>query len=273
MGILNVTPDSFSEQGTYFDRRAAIARGLEIEREGGDILDIGGESTRPGALRVDEHEEMDRTIPVIESLLRKGLRIPISIDTTKASVAERALQAGTEIVNDTSGLRHDARLASVVARHRAALILMHMRGKPSTMQQLPTLRKIMPAIRAGLAASLRRALLAGVEKRRIIVDPGIGFGKSREQNFEIMRSLGSLANLGCPILVGPSRKSFIRGTIEEAGLKGRLKTPKGEAVSEGLLFGTAAAVAAAILNGAHIVRVHDVREMVVVARMADQMSG
>ena len=273
MGVLNVTPDSFSEQGVYFDRRAAVARGIEIEREGADILDIGGESTRPGASAVDEREEMDRTIPVIEALRRKGLRIPISIDTTKASVAERALKAGAEMVNDASGLRFDPSLASVAARHRAGLVLMHMRGTPRTMQQLPTVKNIMPAIRQGLAASLRRALRAGVEKRRIVLDPGIGFGKSVEQNFEILRSLPRLASLDCPILVGPSRKSFIRRTLEELHLNAVLKIRKGESVSDGLLFGTAAAVAAAILNGAHIVRVHDGREMTLVARIADQIRG
>jgi dihydropteroate synthase len=271
MGVLNITPDSFFEQGIYFDRRAAIARGIEIEREGADILDIGGESTRPGASAVDEREEMDRTIPVIEALRRKGLRIPISIDTTKASVAERALKAGAEMVNDASGLRFDPSLASVAARHRAGLVLMHMRGTPRTMQQLPSVKNIIPVVRQGLAASLRRALRAGVEKRRIVLDPGIGFGKSVEQNFEILRSLPRLASLGYPVLVGPSRKSFIRRTFEELHLNAALKKKKGESVSEGLLFGTAAAVAAAILNGAHIVRVHDVREMVVVARIADRM--
>ena len=273
MGVLNVTPDSFSEQGSYFDRRAAIARGIEIEREGADLLDIGGESTRPGAQQVDEREEIDRTIPVIEALRRKGLRIPISIDTMKASVAERALQAGAEIVNDPSGLRFDPELAAVATRHRAGLVLMHMRGTPLTMQKLPAVKKIIPAVRNGLAASLQGALRAGVEKRRIILDPGIGFGKSVEQNFEILRNLPRLASLGCPILLGPSRKSFIRRTLEEGNLSAALNKKKGETVSEGLLFGTAAAVAAAILNGAHIVRVHDVREMVVVVRIADQVFG
>ena len=273
MGILNVTPDSFSEQGRYFDRRAAIARGLEMEREGADLLDIGGESTRPGAQPVDEQEEMDRTIPVIEALRRKGLRIPISIDTYKASVAERALQAGAEIVNDISGLRYDPRLATVVAIHRAALILMHLHGEPRTMQKLPAVKKIIPAIRAGLAVSIRRAQRAGVGKRRIVIDPGIGFGKTVEQNFEILRKLGTLASLGYPILAGPSRKSFLRRMLEELSLKDRLKRKSGQEVSDGLLFGTAAAVAAAILNGAHIVRVHDVREMVVVARICDEVLG
>ena len=266
MGILNVTPDSFSEQGAYFDRRAAIARGLQMEREGADLLDIGGESTRPGAQPVEEQEELDRTIPVIEALRRRGLRIPISIDTYKAGVAERALQAGAEIVNDVSGLRYDMRLAAVAAKHKAGLVLMHLRGTPRTMQQLPPVRNIIPAIRQGLSASVRRALGAGVRKRQIVLDPGLGFGKSFDQNFEILQELHRLSSLGYPILVGPSRKAFIKHTV--SGLHSRA-APMRERVPQDLLFGTAATVAAAILNGAHIVRVHDVREMVAVVRIAD----
>ena len=206
MGILNVTPDSFSERGRYFDRKAAIARGLEIEREGADILDIGGESTRPGALPVDEEEELDRTIPVIEALRKKGLRIPISIDTYKARVAERALAASAEIVNDISGLRYDDSLAAVIRRYRAGVVLMHLRGTPRTMQQMPPVRDIVSAVRRGLAASLRRALRAGIRRQQIVLDPGIGFGKKSEQNFELLAKLSRFATLGYPILVGPSRK-------------------------------------------------------------------
>jgi len=261
MGILNVTPDSFSEHGAYFDRRAAIARGLEIEREGADILDIGGESTRPGAQPVSEQVEMDRVLPVIEALRRKGLGIPISIDTYKAKVAERALQAGAEIVNDISGLRHDAALASVVANYRAGLVLMHLRGTPLTMQHLPAVRQIMPTINRGIAVSLRRALRAGVGKRQIVIDPGIGFGKSYDQNFEILRGLTRLGSLGYPVLVGPSRKSFLRAALAEGE----------EFNSDQLLMANAAVVTAAILNGAHIVRVHDVRKMVTVAQVADRL--
>jgi len=266
MGILNVTPDSFSERGAYFDRRAAIARGLEIEREGADILDVGGESTRPGAMPVDENEEMDRVLPVIEILRRKGLGIPISIDTYKANVAERALQAGAEIVNDVSGLRYDAAVASVVANHGAGLVLMHLRGTPLTMQRLPAVQHIIPTIRRGIAVSLRRALRAGVGKRQIVIDPGIGFGKSYDQNFEILRSLSGLSSVGYPILVGPSRKSFLRAAIAA------IANHK-ESFSDQLLMGNAAAVTTAILNGAHIVRVHDVREMVAVVRVADRLLG
>jgi len=266
---------------------------LEIERQGADLLDIGGESTRPGAKPVEEQEEMDRTIPVIEALRRKGLRIPISIDTYRASVAERALAAGAEMVNDISGLRYDRGLAAVVARHRAALVLMHLRGTPLSMQQLPPVRNIIPAIRRGLSASLSRALRAGVRKQQIVLDPGIGFGKSGKQNFEILRELSRLGSLGCPLLVGPSRKSFLQRVFSDASNRaaaGRKrpidsirKRPVSkrrnqmgkdrEYVPEELLFGTAAAVTAAILNGAHIVRVHDVLEMAAVARIADEMCG
>ena len=278
MGILNVTPDSFSEGGTYFDRKAAIARGLEIEREGADMLDIGGESTRPGAFPVEPEEELDRTIPVIETLRRKGLRIPISIDTYKAQVAERAIRAGAEIVNDVSGLRFDAALGEVVARSRAAIVLMHMRGTPRTMQELPSARKPVSVVRRGLAESLRRALRAGIRKRRIALDPGIGFGKTAAQNFEIINGLRRLAALGYPILVGPSRKSFIRAaTVSERSLAGskEKRSVSGKegsrSVPEELLFGTAAAVTAAILHGAHIVRVHDVRQMAPVVQVADRL--
>ena len=277
MGVLNVTPDSFSEQGIYFDRRAAVARGLEIEREGADLLDIGGESTRPGAQPVEAAEELDRTIPVIEALRRKGLRIPISIDTTKTAVADRALGAGAEIVNDVSGLRFDPALAQVVRDHQAALVLMHLRGTPRTMQNLPPVKNLLPGIRRGLSASIRRALEAGIKKRQIVIDPGIGFGKDAGQNFEILKGLPSLIPLGYPILVGPSRKSFLRwalsgqsAPLSKAKRFSRSKEAE-DGVPEDLLFGTAAAVTAAILNGAHIVRVHDVRQMVKVARIADQL--
>ena len=272
MGILNVTPDSFSERGLYFDSKTAITRGLEMEREGADILDIGGESTRPGAAPVAEEEELDRTIPVIETLRRKGLKIPISIDTYKSAVAEGALKAGAEIVNDVSGLRYDERMARVVAKHRAGIVLMHLRGTPRTMQQLPPVRHIVPAIQQGLAASLRRALSAGISKRRIVLDPGIGFGKTIEQNFEILsKGLWSIARMGYPILVGPSRKSFIRRTLEEALAARPSKGKKLEVSPEEMLHGTAAAVTIAVLNGAHIVRVHDVRQMLPAARLADRL--
>lgn len=276
MGILNVTPDSFSEQGRYFDRKAAIARGLEMEREGADILDIGGESTRPGALPVAAEEELDRTIPVLETLRKKGLRIPISIDTYKAPVAERALQAGAEIVNDISSLRFDAGMAEVVRKYRAGVVLMHLRGTPRTMQQMPPVQQIIPAVRRGLWGSLRRAVRAGIGKNHIVLDPGIGFGKTAAQNYEILNGLSRFASLGYPILVGPSRKSFLRGILANLPAKSPARKPSRigsphAVTAEELLFGSSAAVTAAILNGAHIVRVHDVRQMVPVARIADQL--
>jgi dihydropteroate synthase len=270
MGILNVTPDSFSEKGRYFDRRAAIAWGLQMERDGADILDIGGESTRPGAAAVAEEEELDRTIPVIEALRRKGLRIPISIDTYKATVAARAIRAGAEIVNDISGLRYDEEMAKVVHRDRAAVVLMHLRGTPQTMQQIPPVRNIVGSVRSGLAASLRRALAAGIGRRQIVLDPGIGFGKSLEQNFELVRALPRLARLGYPLLLGPSRKSFIRRTVEDLPESEVPTRGKPMGVPEKVLFGSAAAVTACVLNGAHIVRVHDLRQMVPVVRLADR---
>ncbi|HWP85392.1 MAG TPA: dihydropteroate synthase [Terriglobia bacterium] len=271
MGILNVTPDSFSEQGRYFDRKAAIARGLEMEREGADLLDIGGESTRPGAAPVPEEEELDRTLPVIETLRRKGLQIPISIDTYKSAVARRALRAGAEIVNDISGLRFDPALAQVVSQHAAGIILMHIRGTPQTMQQLPVVRDVVGAVRTGLARSLRRALAAGIGGRQIVLDPGIGFGKTAEQNLELIRKLPRIARLGYPLLLGPSRKSFLRKIVEELhGPDARGNFGSAE-VMEQIVFGTAAAVVAGILNGAHMVRVHDVRQMLPVARLADRL--
>lgn len=272
MGILNVTPDSFADRGAYGDRRAAIERGLEIAREGAGIIDIGGESTRPGADPVPAEEELSRVIPVIESLRRKGLRIPISIDTYKAVVAERAIRAGARVINDISGLRFDAAMAGVARRHRAGLILMHIRGTPKTMQLLPPVRDIVSTVRRGLRWSVRQALAAGVPARQIALDPGIGFSKTVEQNFELIAALPRLARLGYPLLVGPSRKSFIRRTLE--GRVGRNHDgPAARPADDGeVRFGTAAVVAACILNGARIVRVHDVREMAAVAALAGRMA-
>ena len=270
MGILNVTPDSFSERGTYFDRKAAIARALEIEREGADILDIGGESTRPGAEPVPAEEELDRVIPVVEALRRKKFTIPISIDTYKAQVAARALAAGAEIVNDISGLRYDPELAAAARKFRAGIILMHLRGTPGTMQQLPPVKRILPAIISGLRLSLRRAVEARIPQHRIVIDPGIGFGKTAGQNYEVLAGLPQLARMGYPLLAGPSRKSFIRKTVaaSAAGTAGL----RMEALQDAVVLGTAAAVTAAILGGAHIVRVHDVRQMLPVIRVADQLA-
>lgn len=264
MGVLNITPDSFSDGGRYLDSSAAIARGLQIERDGADILDVGGESTRPGAAPVSTEEELRRILPVIE-VLRGKLRIPISVDTRNADVAKVAMAAGAEIINDVSGLRADPRLGEVARKSRAAVILMHMRGTPQTMQRGPFARDVMRDVLSGLRDSLSRAKRAGISKNRILLDPGIGFGKSHDQNFEILARLPELARLGCPVAIGTSRKAFLGKSMAKLG--------EPAASPEGRLLGTAATVTASILGGAHIVRVHDVAEMVRVARVADSIAN
>jgi dihydropteroate synthase len=259
MGVLNVTPDSFSDGGKFFSLTDAVDGALAIERAGADILDIGGESTRPGSSETAAAEELARILPVIEAL-RGRLKIPISIDTRKATVAEIALGAGAEIVNDISGLKHDAELAEVAARHSAPIILMHMRGTPRTMQKAGFARDVMNDVIAGLRESVAHARKAGIAKSQIVLDPGIGFGKSYSQNYELIAKLPELARLNYPLLVGTSRKGFIGATLCREGK--RLS-------AEGRTWGTAATVAASILNGAHIVRVHDVGEMVQVVRVTD----
>ena len=255
MGVLNVTPDSFSDGGRYLNPDAAVVRALEIQADGADILDIGGESTRPGSKRISADEELRRILPVLEDL-RGQLKIPISVDTTKAEVAEAAAGAGAEIVNDGTALRGDPRLAEVARRRKLALILMHMRGEPRSMQKGPFARDVMRDVTSGLRAAVARARRAGIEKTQIILDPGIGFGKSYAQNFELLARLPELARLGFPLLVGTSRKAFIGQALGGA--------PESERA-----WGTAATVTASILGGAHIVRVHDVAEMAQVARIAD----
>jgi len=257
MGVLNVTPDSFSDGGLYLDADAAAARALEIEREGADILDIGAESTRPSSQGVSAEEELRRVLPVLERL-RGRLRIPISVDTSKSEVAEAAAIAGAEILNDVAALRHDPLLAEVACRRKLALILMHMRGEPRTMQRQPFARNVLRDVCAGLRRAVTLARRAGIPARRILLDPGLGFGKSYAQNFELMSRLPELLKLGFPLLVGPSRKSFVGRAL-------------GGVPENSRAWGTAAAVAACILGGAHIVRVHDVAPMVQVARVADQL--
>ncbi|MGA8013525.1 MAG: dihydropteroate synthase, partial [Candidatus Acidiferrales bacterium] len=233
----------------------AVARALEIERAGADILDIGGESTRPGSQGISAAEEMRRIIPVLEKL-RGRLRIPISVDTSKSEVAEAAAYQGAEILNDVTALRADPRLADIARRRKLPLILMRMRGDPQTMQKKPFARNVLRDVSAGLRHAVAIARRAGVAKSQIVLDPGIGFGKSAEQNFVLLQKLPELARLGFPLLVGVSRKGFIGRAL--GGV------PEGERA-----WGTAAAVAASILGGAHIVRVHDVAEMVQVARVTD----
>lgn len=261
MGVLNVTPDSFSDGGKFLNVKRAVRAALAMQAEGADILDIGAESTRPGSLGISAKEELRRLLPVVEAL-RDKLKIPISIDTQKAEVAEAALGAGGEMLNDISGLRNDARLAEVAAARRVPLILMHMRGTPATMQKGPFAKDVMRDVRGGLRWSVATARRAGVAKSQIILDPGIGFGKSFAQNYELLRKLPELAKLGYPLLVGTSRKGFLGKTLARDG--------KPAAVGE-RIWGTAATVTASILRGAHIVRVHDVKEMAQVARVADAL--
>jgi dihydropteroate synthase len=259
MGVLNVTPDSFSDGGKFLQPERAIEHAFAIERAGADLLDIGGESTRPGSAETSASEELDRILPVLEAL-RGRLKIPISVDTRRASVADLAIRAGAELVNDVSGLRSDPRIAEVAARQRLPLILMHMRGEPRTMQAGPFARDVVKDVLQGLRTSAETARKAGVAKSQIVLDPGIGFGKSFVQNYELLQKLPQLAKLGYPLLVGTSRKGFLGATLARDGKP----VPPEERI-----WGTAATVTASILNGAQIVRVHDVEEMVKVARVAD----
>lgn len=256
MGVLNVTPDSFSDGGKFFEPILAIEQALAIENAGADILDIGGESTRPGSEGISAEEELARVRPVLKALAGH-IKIPISIDTRKAAVAEAAIAAGAEIVNDVTGLRAEPKLAEVVATHRVPLVLMHMRGEPRTMQKAPFARDVVTDVLNGLRRSIAVACRAGVAKAQIVVDPGIGFGKSFRQNYELIARLPELRKLGCAVLIGTSRKGFLGNTLG--------KEP------DERIWGTAATVAASILAGAHIVRVHDVAEMVQVARVSDNI--
>ena len=259
MGVLNVTPDSFSDGGKFFDPVSAIEHALEMERAGADLLDIGGESTQPGSRGTPAQTELARVLPVLEGL-RGVLNIPISIDTRKADVAEAAIAAGAQIINDVSGLKHDPRLGEVAARHGVPVIVMHMRGEPATMQKGPFARDVVKDVARGLRESIAKTRKAGVAKSQIIVDPGIGFGKSFQQNYELLQKLPVLAKLGYPLMVGTSRKGFLGATLAGEGKP---------APPDQRLWATAATVTASILGGAHIVRVHDVAEMVQVARVAD----
>jgi dihydropteroate synthase len=257
MGVLNVTPDSFSDGGRYLEPGPALERAWQIHAEGADILDIGGESTRPGSDGVTAGEELRRILPVLEKLAR-DYPLPISIDTSKAEVAHAALGAGASLVNDITALRNEA-MAREVAAAGAGVVLMNMRGTPRTMQQIPRSPDILMELELWAQEAVARVFASGVSSDKIILDPGIGFGKSVDQNLEIIRNLDRLAGSGFPLMVGTSRKSFI-GAI--------LKNPDGNR-----LWGTGATVAASILAGAHIVRVHDVAPMRDVARVIDALIG
>ena len=255
MGVLNVTPDSFSDGNLYLDRQKAVERGLQMADEGADMIDIGGESTRPGSQSVATRREIARVVPVVESLAGK-LSIPISVDTTKSTVARKTLAAGAEIINDISALSDDNKMTSVVREASAALILMHRRGKPENMQTGNLVYDdLMGEIIAYLRKALQKAVTAGIGRNQMVADPGIGFGKTYEDNCKIINKLEELKVLGLPVLAGTSRKAFIG------------KITGGEPVQR--MEGTAATVAAAIMNGCHIVRVHDVAAMKKVVAMTD----
>ena len=264
MGILNVTPDSFSDGGQFFTLDSAVARAEQMIAEGADIIDVGGESTRPGGEPVSIEEEIERVVPVIEALaVRTGT--PLSVDTTKSEVARAALDAGAAIVNDISALRFDFYVADAVARAGAGLVLMHSRGTPATMHRLPPVADIMEEVTHSLRASINMAERRGVKRDSIVIDPGIGFGKSQEQNLELIAKLDQLIDAfpDYPLLIGTSRKSFIgRILSDENG------TP---APAEDRLHGTMATITAAILHGAHIVRVHDVKAAVETIRVAESI--
>lgn len=258
MGVLNVTPDSFSDGGQFFSFDKAIAHAEQMISEGADIIDVGGESTRPGSEFVSEDEELRRVIPVIERLASS---IPISIDTTKASVARAALQSGAEIVNDISGLRFEPAIADEAARAGAGLILMHSRGTPKTMQQLPRVDDIVSEVIGGLRESIAIAAQRGVARQSIAIDPGLGFGMSGAQNVEVIARLSEIVSefADLPLMIGPSRKSFLGKLLDGA--------PAGRRLS-----GTIASVTASVMNGAHIVRVHDVKATVEAVRVADAIT-
>ncbi|MEW6052321.1 MAG: dihydropteroate synthase [Nitrospirota bacterium] len=255
MGVLNVTPDSFSDGGRYFDESSATAHALRMAREGADVLDIGGESSRPGAEPLPLEEELKRTIPVIARIV-KEISIPISIDTYKAEVAQKALDAGASIVNDISGLRFDPEMARIVARYEVPVVIMHMKGTPRDMQKNPVYDDLIQEILDYLRKGIRTAEESGIAEDRIIIDPGIGFGKTFAHNLQIIHKLHEFTLLGKPVLIGPSKKAFIGKVL-------------GDVPPDERLEGTAAAVAISVMNGASLVRVHEVREMARVVKVAD----
>jgi dihydropteroate synthase len=257
MGVVNVTPDSFADGGQFPDASRAIDSALRMEADGADLIDIGGESTRPGADPLPIDEELSRVVPVLRGVAAR-LKVPVSIDTYKAGVARVALEEGAAIVNDISGLRYDPALAEVVAKRRAGLVLMHTRGRSRDMYQAAKYESLMDEIADELGESVDVAIASGVARDAIVVDPGIGFAKKAEHSFAVLSRLAALSSLDRPILVGPSRKSFLNAAL-------------GDMPPAARLWGTAAAVTAAVLGGAHIVRVHDVAEMAQVVRVADRL--
>ncbi len=257
MGILNITPDSFFDGGRYFDPEAAGARALTLVEEGADILDLGAQSTRPGALPVTEREELERLLPVLKCV-RKAVLVPISIDTVSPEVAKKCLEAGADIINDVSGLKRSGPdMAKAVKEFGAGIVLMHSRGTPETMQTLTEYAEVVPNVMTELRESIRLATDAGIEPERIVVDPGLGFAKTAEQNLEILKKINLFHELGFPVLAGPSQKSFIGQVI---GRETKDRT-----------FGTAACVAACVREGVQILRVHEVGAMRDVVRMTEAL--
>lgn len=262
MGIVNVTPDSFSDGGDFYDTDAAVAQGLKLAADGADILDIGGESTRPYAAAVETDDEIKRVVPVVEKLAAR-VKVPISIDTSKAEVARAALAAGAAIINDIGALRFDPELSQVAAQHDVPVILMHMLGTPRTMQKAPAYDDLIGEIKAFLADAVNKAVKAGIDRAKIIIDPGIGFGKTISHNLRLFQHIKDFFDLNVPVLIGSSRKAFIRNILKaELGHEVDAKAPEVET-------GTQATVSAAILNGAHMVRVHNVKNTLVTARLMD----
>ncbi len=256
MGILNVTPDSFSDGGTFFDPGFAVRQGEQMAAQGADLIDIGGESTRPGAESVPEHEELRRVVPVVRQLARR-VRAALSVDTSKATVAEHAIAVGATIINDVTAMRGSPRMAHVIARTGASVILMHMRGTPKTMQQRPRYHHVVDEITRWLVDAAARAELAGIARERIFIDPGLGFGKTVRHNLALLQHLGQLVDTGFPVVIGPSRKSFL-GALTGAELHDRLG-------------GTLACVAQAFRCGGRIVRVHDVKPAVEMLRVLEYL--
>lgn len=257
MGVLNVTPDSFFDKGRFFDRERAFTHALDMAREGADIIDVGGESTRPGANDVSVNEELDRVIPVIEAIFKEAC-VTVSIDTRKAKVADAALKAGATIVNDVSGLKFDSKIAGIVAKYSAHVILMHMKGTPRDMQLNPSYIDVVKEIQESLKESINIARNAGIKEEKIIIDPGIGFGKTVEHNIEILKRLDEFKDLGYPICIGTSRKSFLGKIL-------------GSEDPEDRLAPTIATSVIAIMKGACLLRVHDVKEAVQAARITDSI--
>ena len=266
MGILNVTPDSFSDGGKFYTYNNAIIQGQKLCEEGADILDIGGESTRPFSKEISEEEEVQRVLPIIEHLAKR-VNIPISIDTTKAGVAKRALDAGASMINDIGALRMDPSLADLAAQRKVPVILMHMKGIPGTMQVNPHYDDLMGELKEFLYERIEFAIKKGIERSKIIVDPGIGFGKNTDHNLQVIANLSEFNRLKVPILIGPSRKAFIRNTLKENGMKEYCAdAPEVET-------GTQAVISASILNGSHIVRVHNVANTVSTVKLINAIQA